>query len=367
MHSLRTLAVGLLIAGLASAQNNQNLFEIYPEPNGGSTTFTSRLSVGVNNGETLAEIPAASFKGVGDNGVDCRTGAIRIVEQDQNGVTQDQYYLISRLPNPSATPPGPMPGAAGANWFTNFIPMPASTTIGPVAWIITVTFAQPSPTVPCEGGWFLGVGHQAAPGWAATDGCSTHMADNTQGTLGDNGRTGAPRQDSWYGIGGYLVPPTYSPASTARSMRIAALNGAPTLNQGGLNPNNTRQPAPPNNFGLGGLFPDVSGAPRSDGALARLVSLQNAGGIALILGSAPGFIPGGIVVPGIGGRLWISPSPLFVLAVAPLSTAGATGDVTIAPPGSLAGLGGASFGMQALVLDSTFTTFTFSNEADYRW
>jgi len=359
MRLLQALVIGIGLAGAATAQNNQNLFEIYP----GATTYTLRQTAGSNE-ESFLEVPGGAYTGVGDDGTICKGGAVRVVSQDQNGCTLEQYYLVARNPNPANTPPGPAGGAAGIRWQTGFLPFPTNTTCAGAAFIITVTFGGLPPTVPCEGNWFLGIGFTPPNGPVfPADGQSVHGADYVAGTAGDNPRASAP-PIHWGGVGGLPGGPATF-LSDVLAERIGLRTAGHILNMGALNPANTRQAAGTVNFGAGGIYPDVSGAPRSDGLNVRVTAAQYPAGASIVfLSSGPG-IPGGVPVGGITGRFWLNPGVLFPLGVMTLSATG-VGTLVAAPPASLSpSLVGAVLSVQGIDLNATFTAITLTNRGDW--
>jgi hypothetical protein len=358
---MRTAAVLVTVLSVAlpvSAQNNR--FEVYPllpdfgAPGATATSFTDRTPIGVNAGELLCEQQPANHKGVGDDGTNCVIPQFFFVWQDENLATQESYRLIFRRLL-GGTGPGPDPAAAGILLQTGTVTNAAGTGRG--AFQTTLTFATPLPMVPCDTGYCYGVALGAAPGWASfTDGQSVHGAFyRPNGVAGDNPRTGAPNL-AW-AVDAAGTTQLVRPAQSAR-IGLQTLSGIIAI--GGIDPANTRQPAGTSNYGAGGVYPDITN--RSDGLDARILEARKPVGLALLLMSYQPGLANGIPFAGIDGRLWINPN-LFFLGNTALDAAG-KGVIPIAPPGSLpAGLAGNFLIFQAVTIDQSFVTISFTNSA----
>jgi hypothetical protein len=350
---LPNLAV-VCTAALASLAAQDNKFEIYPDAAGTATSYVDRMNLGGNAGELLYEVPDARFRGVGDFGPACTAEAFVCTTSDENASTPETYSIVLRTPLVGGA--GPDPSAAGVIVQVGPLQTPPGT--GRLGWILTTSFATPV-AVPCEGGWYMGIAVQAAS-WTS-DGQSLYMAFYPgffNPPAGDNPRAGAPNH-SWWIMNGLTGLSQYS-----HTVAVGVRTRAPVLNVGGIDPNNTRQSPPGStNFGAGGMYPDHSGSPRSDGIEIRVLDAANSGGIALLMLSS-GYLPfaGGVGVPGIGGRLWIDFATLLPLANAPI--AGGTAFIPVAPAGALPpSVRGFTAHFQAFTVDPSLGNPRFSNAA----
>jgi len=348
----------LVLAGLTPAQTNTE-FHVYPQPNanGGNTSTSAAwyYSTTVRN-EVLQEVPGALFAGIGDNGTACTINQFRYVTQDQNAATLETYNIVLRKPVTAGN--GPDVTAAGLIVRTSTLNLPSGT--GALAWMITVTFGTPV-TVPCDGSFFygaeIGLFNPTAP-----DGQTIHGASYTLQTLGDNPRFGAPSHGWSFLVGGVNA------TTTSINSNMGLLVNGSLLNMGGINPTNTRQPAGTSNYGSGGLYPDVTGNPRSDGLDARVRDYAKAGGVALLFMSRGRGVTGPLPIPGITGRFRMDVLSLFgpfsgALAT-PLPERSGEAIISLASPGTISpALIGATVYFQAVTIDSTFTILNFTNSA----
>lgn len=323
-HLASTLSASLFLAATLAAQGD---FIIWPERNGSAATYTDRL-VGTLAGEIFQEIPGTMFAGVGDRGGSCNVTTVYHWATDENPTTQETFHLVFRRPDP--VNPGPDPNAAGLIARVGPFNLPTGGSQRQ-AWLITTTLSSPVP-VPCKGGWFLGLDLPASPQWSM-DGHSVWVAwYNPPSTrnLGENARNNAPNH-SWR-IMSSVVTPSPSPCT----LRLGCFTPAPALNIGGIDPANVRQlPVGSSNYGAGGMYPDISGTPRSDGIDVRIHDPMNIGGRAhLVLGS--GITPiTGLSYPGIAGRLWLDPTSGVLVYVGSSALAGPEVAVPVALPGTI--------------------------------
>jgi hypothetical protein len=131
---------------------------------------------------------------------------------------------------------------------------------------------------------YVGVTLPANPLWPATDGHSLFRADmlsaNTGATVGENHHSRA-HQPTW------AVPATGTPFPTPWSYILGPFVVSPNLHMGGVDPTSNRLGAPGANFGLGGIYPDIT-SPRSDGLVARFTDNLAPFGVVAI-GASLGF------------------------------------------------------------------------------
>jgi hypothetical protein len=146
-------------------------------------------------------------------------------------------------------------------------------------------------------------------------------------------------------------------------MQYAMLHTGAVLNLGGINPANVRQPAGTANYGAGGIYPDISANPRSDGLEARVRDANKIGGPTLLFMSRGRGTTGPIAIPGITGRFRLD---VLLVLNAGLGAFNSLGEATIplAPAGSISpALIGAQLHFQAVTIDSTFTVVNLTNTA----
>jgi hypothetical protein len=339
--------------GTVGAQTN--FFEIYPETAGAATTFFTRFTLGAAEGELFQGVPGTMFVGVGgvaDVGgqATCQATQWQIVTQDQNCATLETYDLVYRKADPNGAP---IPGVAGEIVRVPNLTTPANGPVGACAWRITGTFATPV-NLPCQGGFLMGVKLAANAVWS-TDGQSLHSAHYTSGTMGDWPRAGAPHHCYQINASQVVSQPS------VRTTRMAVGTLGAVANAGGQDPLNTRQPAPPKNYGGGGMYPDLGGV-RKDGLYFRTRDLGSAGGLSIVFLGVPNSIPGGIGAPGIIGRLWLLPSPLFAMGVIPIDATTGIGDVEMVAPGTMV-LIGVDLNYQGVNVNATFTQVKLTNLA----
>lgn len=347
MRSLPLLA--LAACAFASPLTAQRgIFAVFPDDGLLSSFFTDR---GVMNagaaGDALNELPRGLVDGVGQvGGGACQLFGMICVVQDEQAMTQESFSLVARPRAASGTGPD----TASVLYRAGPVSTPPGQ-VGQQAWIVTLAFQTPV-TVPCGSDWFHGIGLPVASAWPAQDGLSLQLADYTQGTLGDHPRVGAPN------LGWSLDATGAQVQSQPYVWSVALRTSGPSLQVGAVDPANTRTSTAANQgtttFGVGGFFPDVSGAPRSDGLEVRFYDVQAAGaptGILFSFAQAPTPLP----LPGVLGELRIDVATLVAFpggVIAP--TAPERVIAPFLPPGSLpvslAG-SGAVVWFQGVVLD----------------
>jgi hypothetical protein len=365
-------AAGVLSSASLKGQT-MNVFEIYPDPVGSSTTFASRASDPnpmVDNGnaarELLQEVPGSFFAHIGDfqsGGGLPRAHGFKVFTQDEKGSTPETYsFLFRRERSPGG---GIDTTAAGVIFQTGPLPTPPPGPGGPiVAWDVKMTFTTPI-TLPTRATFYMGVSLAAAPGWSmGIDGQSVHAAAYPpSGPWGDFPRPGAPSH-AFKVVGGVA-----SLTSPARCWNVGLLSQAPVLNLGGRAPGNTRQAAPPDNFGGGGLYPDVGGlmAGRFDDLVARTRAYDMRGGFSLLyLSSGRG---PGIGVFGVPGTFLLDPLVLVRMGTSPLDANGISKfEMPLGPGPSVfrTSLVGLVLNFQAVAADPTGTRFGITNDCFIR-
>lgn len=354
MRSLLLLAT-VALASTAVAQNNR--FDIYS----GCTNYTSRGSLGVDAGEILIQVPGSHFGGVIHDAAGTGTSLVdfQYVTQDQNGSTQETYYMVVRKDASGA----PDASAAGLLLRAGPLQTPASTVLTPVAWIITATLATPSTVVPLCGTYYHGMEVAAAPLWT-NDGQSNHICTYylVGGTQADNP---SPPPDVVPNVAwniNYNTMAVNQPGS-ARAIRMALGSPAALLNMGNVDPTaaatNCVSGQGFRSWGAGGMWPSSNAdglGTRDDGLDARIKDAGSANGVyALFLSDA--FACPGIPLPGLAnGGLYLNFGLLTFVNAGLLDAAG-QGITTIIPPGTRLGapLLGRVIPFQGFTLGSTFT------------
>lgn len=280
MRSLSlTIAAAAAVATGASAQQ---IYEIDP----GITSFTSRGSVSTGSGELFQGFHSGQNRGLGDDGVGASVIGMRVVVQDQIGATAGSFSAVIRG-GTDAT--GPLTGAGGVLFGSAPIGLPASAAPGPVAWLMTITFAAVA--VPQVGFFAAGAQLAADPLWP-TDGVSFHASSNVA-----NAQHAASVDMAWQIIG---AAPTASHPTSKRSWRLGL-----RLPQNAFQVGNVTTAAPLNRFGNGGYFPDTAllGAASQGLAFRCYHNLGAAGTAAVLMSVGPPGAP--FTVLGIGNTVYL--------------------------------------------------------------
>ncbi|MEZ6036497.1 MAG: hypothetical protein R3F29_03380 [Planctomycetota bacterium] len=365
MPSMRPLLAIPFLAGFAAAQVNPFVF--YPQdPERQAltcTSFVGRPDV-ANAGEALMEVDTDHFRSVGDaNGPVMLFGVYNWIA-DEKLSTVETYDLVVRAAD--AAGPGPDTTAAGELLRIVGLTTPPSTNPNRGTWIAYDGFASGTPLVvlpgftPQLGRYYVGVGLPANPLWPATDGHSLFRADllnaGTGATVGENHRVGAP-DPTW------AVRPNGTKFSTPWSYVLGPLVTSPNLHIGGIDPTSSRLGAPGANLSMNGLYPDISGQPRSDGLMFRVTDNLAPFGLVL-LGGSFGFQPAYFEF-GLIGTLIGHCHVLQAGGVVPLgftSLVNGARDIQIATPGSLSPtLMGADVAFQAIVWDTNINLAEWTN------
>jgi hypothetical protein len=372
MRSLLLLA-SLALASSAVAQNNY--FDIYS----GCTNYTSRGTLGTNAGEVLLQIPRTAFQGVCQDagGTGTLLNQFQYVTQDQNGSTQETYFLVVRRDDP-VTPGAPDITAAGLLLRAGPLLTPATTILTPVAWIITATLATPSTVLPLCDTYYHGMEVAAAPGWTG-DGQSVHICTyyNLGGTQADNPApivTGFPDPINVAWDHNFVTMVAAQPST--RSIRLALGSAASVLNMGNVDPT-----APATNcvstlggrsWGAGGMFPAGSASgrsPRDDGLDARVKDVGSASGVFQLFMSDTSTCPGLPLSFLASGALYLNVGLLIPLGSGVLDATG-LGTTTVIPPGTVvpASIINRDLPFQAFTVGPSFTLpGKLSNKAATRY
>ncbi len=347
MQTCRLVVVAVLTALPALAQNNPYI--VFPQdPERMTITCASYVRRPDWNlaGQGFQQITQDLIRGVGDIGGASLAMGFYHWAGDLDGSTPETYGVILRTADAS----GAVPDVTPAGVIVNVAGL--TTPVGPAAnvgWILTDVFATPA-ILPTQASWFQGLEFGASPTWpygVPPDGNSIWAADtlaaNTPATVGENGRLNAPPV-TW------AVNAAGTPFQTQWTYLMGTLVQNPTLHVGGIDPLSARTGvlgAP--SYGMNGLFPDVSGTPRSDGLDLRLQDNQQPNSLA-VFAAAVGWWPGPPLSVGFVGDLHIDIVTLTVLGFALPVNGAAT--LLVAAPGTIPPtLIGAELMFQGLLLD----------------
>lgn len=278
--------------------------------------------------EGFQEISFDYFRGVGDTGGgQAMARGFYHWAGDLDSATAEPYGVILRSADvngaPDTTP-------AGVIIEVPNLSLPVGSG-GNTGWIMTDVFATAAP-LPLNATWFQGLYLPDNQAWPASDGHSIWSADTlTAGTpavVGENARLGAPAV-TW------AATPAPATFTTEWTYIMGTLVDNPTLHIGGIDPNSTRTggAAGTPSYGMAGMFPDISGTPRSDGLELRMQDNQLANGLAVFAGSL-GWWPGGGLPLSYGGDLYLDISNMVLLGAA-INTGGAA-TLPFTSPGSIA-------------------------------
>jgi hypothetical protein len=322
MKVLPLLIAAGLVSGAAFAQGPVlNAFSVFPDSgNGSATSFTSRFQATTpaqKELEVLVRYPKMGYGPLFDGSLGGGTmtiGAFRRVGQDQDRSTQENWRVIIRKDKAGK----PDASASGILFRSSPSLTPKGTGIG--AFILTTTFKTPI-KVPNNADIYVGMEFAAITGpkkWPS-DGQSNHAASFIASfPRGDNPRAGVPNP-AWGIVHG--TPPVVSQPS-GRWLRQWVFTAGAVLQQGGVDPNNTRQtPKGSPNYASGGIYPDVlnTAKNRFDDLALRIVDGNSKNGIAAILwdtGRGPG-----IGLSGIFGKYGLGVT-VQVLTAIPMGTTG---------------------------------------------
>lgn len=279
MRYTTTLLTAALVCGSLSAQND---FFHYPT----ATTFTSRGNNGVNAGEILQGYHKESWRGIGmSSATSSKLVMLAATTQDQSAKTQETYYWVVRKGTDAA---GPMLGTNGLLYKSAALKTPPSTSAGAAAFSITHTLTT---AVQIPEDQFVSIGLQlaAAPKWTA-DGMSCHAAS------GATAGAGSQQKDHAWQILAKATKATHTSSMRAFNMGMAV--ASPVFQVGNVFSGK-------NNYGQGGLFPDVS---KGQGLALRILAKGDNGQVALVFASGKFFV--GKLPVFFGARLFLNPAQL---------------------------------------------------------
>ena len=269
------LGAAAILSTMAAAQVNPFVF--YPQdPERQTITCTSFVGRpdGNNAAEALFEISPEHFQGIGGIYGTAQLFGIYHWVADERLSTSETYGLVVRNALPAG---GPDMSPGGALLQIGSLTTPPSSNTARGTWIMHDGFNIPGGLVVLTPGlffqdtYYVGVDLPANGLWPNTDGHSLFRADmlgaNTGAVFGEN-HSAAAQPVTWAGRTGapsFATPWTYI---------LGPFVISPNLHIGGVDPTSTRLGAPGANFGLGGLYPDISGQPttnpRSDGIVLRM-------------------------------------------------------------------------------------------------
>lgn len=348
MQYARPVCAIAVVAATALAQSPPNPFIVFPQdPERMTVTAASYVRRPDWNAaaEGLQEVALAHFRGVGDIGGGALARGFYHWAADLDLLTPETYGIVLRTADPLG-----QPDVTAAGVIVQVTGL--TTPIGPGgvgSWIMTDTFATPV-ALPTQASWFQGLDFPASPTWpygTPADGHSLWSADTlaamTPAIVGENGRLTAPAV-TW------AVRPSGQTFRTQWTYIMGTLVDNPMLHIGGIDPLSARTGvlgAP--SYGMNGLFPDVSGSPRSDGLDLRMQDNAVPGGLAVFAASF-GFWAGPPLAIGFTGDLYLDPATLLLVGFA--VPVGGAATLLVAPPGSIQpALQGQSIMFQGLWLD----------------
>ncbi len=271
--------LGAMALFTTAALAQVNPFVVFPQdPERETLTCTSFVGRPDwnNAAEALLELNQRDFRSVADANGFMRIFGVYHWLADERLSTTETYSLVIRLPDAGN---GPDMTTAGEVLHIAGVTSPPSTNPARGTWIMYDGFGmQGGQIVP--GDYFfntmlpriyVGVGLPANPLWPNTDGHSLFRADmlnaNTGATVGENHNASAVTV-TW---AGRTAQPSFT---TPWSYVMGPFVSSPNLHVGAIDPTTNRLGAQGANYGLGGLYPDISGlpstAPRRDGLVIRI-------------------------------------------------------------------------------------------------
>lgn len=341
----------LLLAAFAlpAAAGAQTLtpLTIYPEDTGLSASFASRPDW-ANSGEALIEVAADMFRGVGDGGGQCLVHGFHHFAVDENLSTSETYGIVLRKVHAVVQ----QPDASAAGILTKITGLTTPTGTGRGFSRIRDVFQTPV-QVPCAGTFYAGIDFPPNAQWPNTDGHSLFAAWTGQ-QVGEHPRASYPRDVTWTNQAG--TPPW----TVNATYLMGVLLDKPVLQVGGRDPNSCRNGATlcnTANYGLGGLWPDVSRNPRADGLSLRIKDAANPNAnLALFFSTGFGTaLPVGILI----GQVHLDGRLLLPIGGLPL-TNGVVEQSLVAPGVIPPQLVGQAVTFQCVVM-SGIRTFTLTN------
>ncbi len=351
MRQLRLLFVITLATAPCIAQSLTPL-TIYPEDGGFSASFTSRPDRD-RSGEALIEVPNHYFRGVGDHISQAEIHGFHHTATDENQATPETYALVFRHIVASSG----LPDASNAGRIARIPNLTTPKGLGRGLWRIRDVFQTPI-AVATGKTFFAGIDFPANSLWPRSDGHSVLAAwvSTPPGTTtGEHPRASYVRDISW------SVTSSKAPWSVGATYLMGCLVDRPVLQIGGLDPNSCRNGPTlcgTPNFGMGGLFPDISRfTGRSDGLVLRIKNEGQPNATVFPFMSI-GFAPP-VQLPGMIGQMHLDPS--VMISTGSLSLVNGIVEQSLLPPGSIPSFYvGRKFAFQSVVM-SGVRTFTFSN------
>lgn len=359
------LLTAAVLAAPAFAQFNPYVF--FPQDPQRQTitaaSFVGRPDV-ANGAEALVPIDPAHVRGVANHGgfYEHLYGIYHWVA-DEKLSTVETYDLVVRTGTASGVPDM---SAAGEALRIAGLTTPPSTNPNRGTWIMSDGFNYPAGGFTLLTGspapiYFVGIDLPANPLWPTTDGHSLFRADllnaGTGATVGENHRAGAP-DPTW------AAPHGGTPFTTPWTYILGPFVRNPILHLGGLDPTSTRLGAPGANLSMNGLFPDISGQPRSDGLVVRITDSIAPYGI-LFLGASAGFqapVPfPPLVVSPLAGTSFVLDSSANCIMLGTTWLVNGVRELTIAAPGTISpALVGTDYVFQGVVwdLNTNFAAWT---------
>ena len=362
-----SLLASLGLIGTVAAQT-PNQFDMYS----GATNFTTRAAMpGTSVGDICQRYPSellncTGMTSVGGNVVN-RVSHLYCVNQDQSGITQEQF-TVGLIGHDPLLPPGtPGPDAALDIIRTGPFTTPSTTVTTAVAWIWTITLATPLDTLPARADYYTVCGLPANAAWVA-DGMSVHMSGWVNAPVVDNPlTTGALPIPNCV----FTIDRTGAPIVAGRADRFQRIwwGGPGAMTRIGADIDPAFQVCPNPNYGAGGMYPNQT-VTRLDGIAFKVSDANLPNTFCGTIGAIGGFDPTGTPLAGFGieGDLCL---PLFTIlpitfASGVTDAAGVYQQTTFTFPntwGANGGLGNMSF--QSALLDFATPRVVMTNGAGF--
>ncbi|MFK7738679.1 MAG: hypothetical protein AB8H80_00040 [Planctomycetota bacterium] len=343
------VALALLGTGLVAQNNPFVVFPQDPERQAVTSASYVRRPDWNRQAEGFQEVSTDWFRGVGNLGGAALAFGFYHWAGDLDALTAESYDIILRTADAQGQPDT---SPAGVIVEVTNLSLPTDPAGGNAGWIVTDTFATPA-ILPTDATWFQGLRLPANPAWPSgtpADGHSIWSADTlsigTPATVGENARLNAPPV-TW------AVTANGSFLQTEWTYIMGTLVQHPTMHIGGIDPSSSRTGSGivgDPSYGMAGLFPDISGAPRSDGLDLRIQDNVMPNGIGVFFGAAGWWNGPATQILPFTGDIQVDLTTLVPIGFALPVNGAAT--LPIVTPGSLSpALMGSEFMFQGMMFD----------------
>ncbi len=332
-----TLLAAALLCVSVSAQN-----EITNFPR--ATNFTSRGSNATSLGEILMGYHKANWRGIGQwLPVKTEINKLWAVVQDQDVSTQEKYNWVIRKGTDAK---GPTVGKAGEIYVSATLTSPPRT--GTIAAFAITHILKTPISIPPTSFFAMGIRLSAAPKWTK-DGLSCHMASGTKTSAGASGaEAGTQQVDQAWDI--LLNAKAATHPSMKRCWRMSIFVKNPAFQVGNVFKSG-------NNYGPGGLFPDMIAKP-AQGLAMRVRAAGTNGQVAMVFFAAD-FFPATLPIF-FGTRFYLHPTTLSPIGLN-LGVVAADKAEAVTIPVIPSFLAKKKVAFQALLIDAKTLKLTLSN------